>query len=270
MTSRIPINKKIILITGVTSGIGKAFVELNKSTTDYFIVGIGRGTEHPQYDGFKYIRADLSNDQDIKKITEFINRIGRVDILINNAGLGYKGTIEDLPVEEIQKQIRVNFITPILLIKDVLPLMRKRRSGHIINICSIGAFTLTPTFGYYAISKSMLFAASEILRQETSEWNIKISVIIPGAVKTGFGKKIIQYSNETAYSKLYTEWNRKFRNYFKKSNSATDIALIIMSTIKHPKDIVTCMFRERLILFLNKIFPRKSFYAYLRRIIYYD
>lgn len=269
MTSQHLKNKKIIIITGVSSGVGAAFAKLVSQKPDIFLIGVGRNDYEIEYSRGRYIKANLLIDSDINKVIKIIQKeIGRVDVLINNAGSGYKGTIEDLPVKDIKNQIQINFISAIALIQGVLPLMRQQKKGQIINIGSIGAYTKTPTFGYYAITKNMLLMSSEILREEIRSWNIKVSILIPGAIKSNFGKNIINFRSQSPYSNLYSEWNNRFENYFTKHNSADQIANQLWELIEKPQDTMVCSSREGWIIFWHKIFNNKINRYLLSKFIY--
>lgn len=264
-------NKKIIVITGISSGVGAAFAKLTSQKPNIFLVGIGRGNCKVKADQGRYIRADLLIDSEINNAINIIKKeVGRVDVLINNAGVGYKGTVEDLPLREIKKQIQINFIAPIALIQGFLPLMRKQKQGQIINVASIGAFTKTPTLGYYAITKNMLLVSDEILREEVRPWNIKVNDLIPGAIKSSFGKNIIKFHGKSHYKNLYSEWDSRFKSYFIKHSSADKVANQIWRLTEKPQNIMVCDQREKWILFLNKIFNVKVNRYLLNKFIYKD
>ena len=270
MISQNPKNKKVIVITGTSSGVGAAFAKLAKQKSNCFLIGVGRDDYDASGCVEKYIKADLLNNADIDNVIGIIKKeTGRVDVLINNAGVGYKGTIEDLSIRDIKKQIQVNFIAPVTLIQGILPLMRKQKQGHIINVCSIGAYTKTPTFGYYAITKNMLLMSSEILREEIRPWNIKISILIPGAIKSNFGKNIKFNQNQNCYSKLYKEWEGRFKNYFRINDSVEKIAKQLWELIEKPQEIIICSSREKWIIIWQKLLSRKVNRYLLYKHIYY-
>lgn len=256
---------KVIVITGVSSGIGKAFVlhALKNIGQEDVVVGLGRSTiEEFDDKHFFFIKTDLRNKISIENAIQNIKeRFGHIDVLINNAGLGYRGTIEDLSMDEIRDQFEVNFFGLIYLTQLVLPMMRIRKSGHIINVSSVGSFISTPTLGYYGATKAVLDKISEVLAQEVGKYGIKVSVFIPGAVMTGFGKNIrlARQSSKSAYLKLYKEWQLRFAYFFKKRNTSEETAEKLWSLVKTRKRMEFVDLRDKVLYFSKKILPERLF-----------
>lgn len=256
---------KVIVITGVGSGIGRAFVlrALKHIGQEDVIVGLGRGTiEELDDKHYLFIKTDLRNQISIKNAIQNIKkRFGHIDVLINNAGLGYRGTIEDLSMNEIRDQFEVNFFGLICITQLVLPMMRIRKSGHIINVSSVGSFINTPTLGYYGATKAVLDKISEVLAQEVIKYGINVSVFIPGAVKTGFGKNIrlARQSAKSAYLKLYKEWELRFSYFFRKRNTSEEAAEKLWSLVETRKQMEFVDLRDKVIFFFKKILPARLF-----------
>ncbi len=256
---------KVIVITGVSSGIGKAFVlhALKNIGQEDVIVGLGRSTIEELDDGhFFFIKTDLRNGISVKNAIQNIKkRFGHIDVLINNAGLGYRGTIEDLSMDEIRDQFEVNFFGLIYLTQLVLPMMRIRKFGQIINVSSVSSFISTPTLGYYGATKAALDKISEVLARELEKYGIKIGIFIPGAVKTGFGKNIrlARRSSKSAYFKLYKEWELRFSYFFKKRNTSEEAAEKLWNLVESQEQMEFVDLRDKIIYLFKKILPERLF-----------
>jgi len=251
--------KQNIVITGVSSGIGESFVRMALSTGKFEVIGLGRKNIEKAIptEGYTFISTDLANESSIQNAIELILRkIGTVDILINNAGFGYKGTVSEISLDEIHEQFDVNFFGTLSLTQKVLHVMKKQLNGHIINISSIGAILSTPTLGYYAASKVALDKISEVLAQEVRKYNIHVSNISPGTVKTRFGKNIKTTKNigTEGDQSTYEEWDIRFRNFFKKHNTADDVARLILRVIEKPRMYSYLSFRDKMIV-LSRFLP---------------
>ena len=267
-------NKKIVLVTGVSSGIGNAFVRQALTNSKMVIVGMGREEpENIKDKNFYYQRIDLKDEVSVNKaIKNIFKKLGRIDVLVNNAGVGYRGTIEDMTMAEMRDQFEVNFFGQVHLTNLVLPIMRKQKEGQIINVSSVASVMSTPTMGFYAATKSAMDKITEVLAQEVAPYNIIVNSLVPGAVKSGFGKNIIEAKSATTgvYTNLYEEWKLRFRSYFKKHNSSDEVASKIMSMIINPqtevyvskKDLIMCYFKRTLPKSWFKWLFLKYYYRY--------
>lgn len=256
-------NKKHIVITGVSSGIGKVFVEKALESNKYIVLGMGRkdvtGFKHKDY---FFIETDLSDTASVKRsFLKLKKRLKRVDVLVNNAGFAFRSTIEDLSPKEIKEQFGVNLIGPIYLTNLILPLMRKQKSGHIINISSVGSIVSTPTLGYYAATKSAFDKLGEVLEQEVLDFNVKVSTLFPGAVKSDFGKNIrlpLNYSI-SSYKLTYDEWKNRFANFFSIKNTTNEVAEAILDLIAYPKRIKYLHARDQALCLAKRFLPHQAF-----------
>jgi NAD(P)-dependent dehydrogenase (short-subunit alcohol dehydrogenase family) len=193
--------KKIILITGVSSGFGRAFAEAALAE-GHTVVGTVRNenaqkefaTIEPQR--AKSLILDVTNfaaiDSSISKIER---EIGPIDVLVNNAGYGHEGIFEESPLEEMRHQFDVNVFGAVAMMRAVLPAMRKRRSGHIINITSMGGYITMPGIAYYCGSKFALEGISETLAKEVKGLGIYVTAIAPGSFRTDWaGRSMVRTS----------------------------------------------------------------------------
>jgi short-subunit dehydrogenase len=195
-------SERIVLITGATSGIGKACAEY-LSKRDYFVFGTGRHFNKFSNNSFELIEMDINDDKSVEKvIKDIIKKKGTIDIIVNNAGYGISGAIEDTNLTKAKEQLETNFFGIHRICKEVLPIMRKQNSGYIINISSIGGIIGLPFQGFYSSSKFALEGWSEALRMEVKSYGIKVVLIEPGDIKTSFTNKrerITLQLKESAY-----------------------------------------------------------------------
>src|SRR5665647_1383547 len=175
--------KKVILITGISSGFGKETAKL-LSESGHIVYGtIRRDCETS--DKINVVRLDLTDSLSIKKAVEtVIHKEGTIDVLINNAGMHSGGPIETIPSEYIKLQMDTSFYGLVQLTREVLPFMRKQGCGLIINISSIGGLMGLPFQAFYSASKFAIEGFSEALRMEVKPFNIKVVVINPGDFHT--------------------------------------------------------------------------------------
>lgn len=175
---------KVVLITGGSSGIGKATGEF-LSSKGYRVYGTSRNPARYASSKFKLITLDVSDEVSIKSaIKNVVEDAGRIDVLINNAGAGITGPIEEIPDEEIKRNFETNFFGPIRVIKSVLPVMRAQNSGLIINMTSIAGYMGLPYRGIYSASKGALELITESFRMEIKDFNIQMTNLAPGDIVT--------------------------------------------------------------------------------------
>jgi short-subunit dehydrogenase len=257
-------NKKIILITGASSGIGKACAEyLHKK--GYHVFGTSRKPKNSNNNSFELIEMDIADYESVKKgIKYIIDKTGRIDILINNAGYGISGAIEDTSIIKVKEQFETNFFGIHRISKEILPLMRKQKDGYIINISSIGGIIGLPFQGLYCASKFALEGWTESLRMEVNSFGIKVVLIEPGDIKTSFThkrEKITSYLKKS----FYKEKTIKALNVVEKDEqggpSPDKVAYLLERIInkKSPKlRYKVGSFSQILICYLKRIIPDRS------------
>jgi NAD(P)-dependent dehydrogenase (short-subunit alcohol dehydrogenase family) len=175
---------KVVLITGGSSGIGKSIGEF-LTENGFIVYGTSRNPQNYSESKFSILKLDVKNTETIQETIQLvIEKEGRIDVLINNAGAGITGAIEEIPEEEIKTNFETNFFGPINVIKAVLPQMRKQHSGLIINITSIAGYMGLPYRGVYSASKGALELITEAFRMEIKDFNIKMTNIAPGDFAT--------------------------------------------------------------------------------------
>ncbi|RIV23981.1 SDR family NAD(P)-dependent oxidoreductase [Fibrisoma montanum] len=185
-------DRRIWVITGVSSGLGKALAELVMEQGDW-VIGTFRQPE--QVADFTAANAgrgsalqlDLTRPDQFLKVAQAVERdFGRIDVLVNNAGSGFAGAIEETTDAELRTIFETNFFGPIALTNAFLPLFRRQRSGHIIQLSSHGGVKAFPGFGGYNASKFALEGASEALAAEVAPLGIRVSIVEPGPFRTAF------------------------------------------------------------------------------------
>lgn len=210
---------RVALITGASSGMGKDFA-LRLLQKGYIVYGGARRTEKMNdivEAGGHALHLDLTDDASIVKVVEqIIAEQGRIDVLINNAGYGSYGAVEDVPLEEARRQFEVNLFGLARLCQLVLPHMREQHFGKIINISSMGGKIFTPLGAWYHATKHALEGFSDCLRFETEPFGIDVVVIEPGSIQTEWGDiafdSALQRSGDTAYGPLVHAFRRARAN----------------------------------------------------------
>ncbi|KGD72478.1 short-chain dehydrogenase [Tatumella morbirosei] len=190
---------KLFFITGVSSGFGRALTE-EAISAGHRVIGTLRDealkTElEQQYPGQFYGRVlDVTNFSALPAIAEEVEQqIGAVDVLVNNAGYGHEGIMEESPMEDIFRQFNVNVFGAVAVIKAFLPYFRQRRAGHILNITSMGGFITMPGISYYCGSKFALQGISETLSAELKPFNIAVTAVQPGSFRTDWaGRSMVR------------------------------------------------------------------------------
>ncbi|WP_448178242.1 oxidoreductase [Serratia marcescens] len=190
---------KTILITGVSSGFGQALAR-EALAVGHRVIGTVRNSEALQAFGaldtqraFGYL-LDVTDVERIDEVVgEIESAVGPIDVLVNNAGYGHEGILEESPLAELRRQFDVNVFGAVAMIKAVLPGMRQRRRGHIINITSMGSFITLPGISYYCGSKFALEGISEALSQELTPFNIRVTAVAPGSFRTDWaGRSMVR------------------------------------------------------------------------------
>ncbi|MCX6255721.1 MAG: SDR family oxidoreductase [Bacteroidia bacterium] len=175
--------KKIILITGISSGFGKQTAELLARNGHTVYGTVRRDCEVSSQ--VNILKMDLTDDASIKNaVSALLNKEGRIDVLINNAGMHIGGPIETTPIEYIRLQMDTNFIGTVNLTKEVLPIMRSNGGGTIINFSSIGGLLGLPFQGIYSAAKFAIEGFSEALRLEVRQFNIRVVLLNPSDFRT--------------------------------------------------------------------------------------
>ncbi|MFC7186936.1 SDR family oxidoreductase [Halorubrum yunnanense] len=184
--------QKTVLITGCSSGIGRAAAHAfnDEGWTVYATARNPADVETLGEAGCELATLDVTDGSDVDRVVDrILDEEGAIDALINNAGYGQFGPIEDVSTEKVHEQFDVNVYGPHRLIKAVLPAMRREREGTIVNVSSVAGRVSFPGGGVYSGSKFAVEAMSDALRNEVAEFGVDVVVVEPGPVKTNFSKR---------------------------------------------------------------------------------
>lgn len=256
---------KIIVITGASAGIGKATAEMLKKE-GHKVYSLSRR----DIPGILYIKTDVSKYEEVKRaIDEIIYKEGRIDILINNAGMGISGAIENTDVLDAEKLFDINFFGLVFATKEVLPHMRKNGGGLILNISSVAAKFSLPFQSYYSASKAAVSSFSDALRLEVRPFNIKVSSLLPGDVKTDFtASRVKNKSNDPTYGDRVDKSVRLMEREEQNGMSSTFIAKKIVKLInkKNPPPYIVAGSKYALLVFIIRFLPHRIVLSLLGRI----
>ena len=216
---------KVVLVTGASSGIGKSIATFLQSK-GYKVFGTSRNPKNVEDFSFEIIALDVLKVETIDMAIDYIiKKEGRLDVLINNAGMGITGPIEDTPTDEMRAVFNTNLFGAIDVMKAVLPQMRKQKSGLIINVTSIAGYMGLPFRGLYSATKGALELVTEATSMEVKAFGIKVVNVAPGDFATNIaaGRYHTPVFENSAYKEVYQSnldlmdshvewWNGSCRN----------------------------------------------------------
>ena len=185
-------NKKVWFITGASKGLGLALTK-KLLIAGYRVAATSRNVEslreavNEATDNFLSLEVDITDERSVEKAVQLTReKFGEINVVVNNAGYGIGGAIEELSREEIRQSFDVNVFGTLNVIKKVMPILRDQHSGHIINIGSIAGFAAANGWAIYAAAKFAVVGLSEVLAEDVKEFGIKVTVVNPGAFRTNF------------------------------------------------------------------------------------
>lgn len=183
-------SSKTLLITGVSSGFGRALAQ-EALAAGHTVVGTVRSTEARRDFEALSAKSAFARKLDVTDfdaidatVADIEANIGPIDVLVNNAGYGHEGVMEESPLSEMRRQFDVNVFGAVAMIKATLPFMRTRKRGHILNITSMGGYITLPGIAYYCGSKFALEGISEALGKEVKPFGIAVTAVAPGSFRT--------------------------------------------------------------------------------------
>ena len=251
---------KVVLITGGSSGIGKSIGEFLHQK-GFVVYGTSRNPEKITNSIFPLVALDVRDKQSIVNcVAEVIQKSGRLDIVINNAGVGITGPIEEIPTEEIRNNFETNLFGPIEVMKAVLPQMREQKSGLIINITSIAGYMGLPYRGIYSASKGALELITEALRMEVKSFGIQVTNVAPGDFATNIaaGRYHAPVVIGSAYEVPYGNTLKEMDSHVDSGSNPNEMAEAIFAIIqtKNPKvHYKVGAFMQKFSIVLKRILP---------------
>lgn len=255
---------KVVLITGGSSGIGKSIGEFLK-TRGFIVYGTSRSPEKYKESKFPILALDVKNNQTIlETVSTIIEKESRLDVVVNNAGAGITGPIEEIPDAEIKNNFDTNFFGPINVIKAVLPQMRKQNSGLIINVTSIAGYMGLPYRGVYSASKGALELITEAFRMELKDFNIKMTNVAPGDFATNIaaGRYHAPLLENSPYKKPYGDTLSLMDSHVEGGSDPNEMAQAVFDIInnKDPKiHYKVGAFMQKFSIVLKRVLPDKVY-----------
>ena len=268
-------NNKVILLTGASSGIGyDTAVALAQQGHKVYAAArrVERMEPLRQY-GIVPLKMDVTDEESMKTgVKTLLDAEGRIDVLINNAGYGYFGAVENVPMDDARNQLEVNVFGLARLCQLVLPTMRAQHSGRIINTASVAGRSVFYYGGWYHVSKYAVESLSDAMRMELKPFGIDVVIIEPGAIKTNWGiiaaDHLIESSRGTAYEQTGTMMANNLRNMYL-SNMISDPAVVRKAIVRAVNARRPCT-RYRIgrmanaIVFFHWLLPTRWWDAFLR------
>jgi len=255
---------KVVLITGGSSGIGKSIGEFLHHK-GFIVYGTSRNPERVQNSLFPLVALDVRDSNSIKKAIEvIIKNEKQLDVVINNAGVGITGPIEETPMEEIKNHFETNFFGPIEVIKAVLPQMRTQKSGLIINITSIAGYMGLPYRGIYSASKGALELITEALRMETKSFGIHITNVAPGDFATNIaaGRYHAPLTKGSAYEVPYGNTLKSIDEHVDSGSNPNEMGEAVYKIIQTSNPRIhykVGAFMQKFSIVLKRILPDKVY-----------
>ena len=240
--------EKVILVTGGSSGIGKSICQY-LTAKGFKVYGTSRKAQEGL--GFPLLSIDVTDDNSVKLgIEELLRKEGLIDVLINNAGIGMMGAVEDSIPKDSLKVFDTNFFGPLRTMQAVLPTMRAQKSGLIINIGSIAGYMGLPYRGIYSASKASLGMITEALRMELRPYNVKACVLDPGDYSTSIAQhRQVSIPEQSPYKSSVIALEKMIDEDVNSSSDPMEVALLIEKIMATPEPKVRYMcgkFKQKL------------------------
>jgi len=255
---------KVVLITGGSSGIGKSVGEF-LSKKGFIVYGTSRNPENITNHPFKLVTLDVTNTETISQAVDtIITNEGRLDVLVNNAGMGITGSVEDTPTDEMRKVFNTNFFGAIDVMKAVLPQMRKQKNGLIINVTSIAGYMGLPFRGIYSATKGALEITTEAIRMEVKSFGIEVCNVAPGDFATNIasGRYHTPVFEDSPYKETYQQNLDLMDAHVDSGGDPIQMARTIYKIINTQKPKVHYRvgdFMQKFSIVLKRILPDKAY-----------
>ena len=255
---------KVILVTGASSGIGRS-ISLYLNSRGFRVYGTCRNPSKYNFNEYELLKCNVNSIEEIDKAVNYIiEKEDFIDVLVNNAGVGITGPLEETSTNDIKSAFETNLYGPINLIKKCIPSMRKNNKGLIINITSVLGYFGIPFRGVYCATKSSLEIIGEVFSMELKKFNIKVVNVAPGDFKTNIVSRRIntETSNNSFYNKEYLKSLKSANTHVENALSPEIISKLIFNIInsKNPKvHYKVGKFIQKFSIILKNILPDRLF-----------
>jgi len=256
---------KVVLITGASSGIGKS-IGVFLSKKGFKVYGTARNPKnYPNHTEFPLLALDVTDQNSIRLcVSELRELEGRIDVLVNNAGMGITGALEETPFDEIDRVMDTNFKGPMRVINAVVPSMRSNNSGLIINITSVAGYMGLPYRGIYSATKSAFEMITEAYRMELKAFGIQMCALAPGDFETNIaaGRFHTKVDEKSPYHPQYGDVLKQMDDHVKGGKDPIAVAYKVEKIIntKNPKvHYVVGSPLQKFSLILKKLLPSKTY-----------
>lgn len=262
--------KKVVLITGGSSGIGLS-IAIYLQDAGYRVYGTSRNPDRYPELPIDLMAMDVQNSESIENaVQEILVKETTIDVLINNAGVGITGPLEETPIEEVQHAMDTNFYGPLRVLQAVLPVMRKQKGGRVINITSIAGYMGLPYRGIYSASKGALEIATEAYRMECAHLNIHFSNVAPGDFATNIaaGRYHAPVKEGSDYAAGYSHTLQLIDSHVDDGNDPIEVAQKIKEILEKENPGIhykVGSFLQKFSIVLKKILPEKQYERMLKK-----
>ena len=258
------------LVTGASSGIGEDTAR-KLQALGYIVYGAARRTDRLQAlvtDGIRPLTMDVTDDASMTAgVDRILEETGRIDVLVNNAGYGSFGAIEDVPIDEARRQFEVNVFGLARLTQLITPHMRTQGSGTIINISSMGGKLTTPLGGWYHATKYAVEALSDALRMELRPFGIDVVVVEPGGIRTEWGAIAADHLEATADGSAYADQIRAVAGAMRSESNQRHYSppMVIARTVgkivtaRRPRTRYAVGFLAKPLIAVRRVLPDRAF-----------
>ena len=271
-------SSKVAVVTGASSGIGEAVAPALQAK-GFTVYAVARRIERMAAlaaDGIRTVRADVTDDASlVALVDQIIAESGRIDVLVNNAGYGSYGAVEDVPLAEARRQFDVNIFGLARLTQLVLPHMRAQHSGTVINISSMGGKIYEPLGGWYHATKFALEGLSDSMRMEVAPFGIAVVVIEPGAIKTEWAgiaaDSLVEMSGHGAYAEQAASLTRLLRAADGPNARGSDPAVVAGAVVKaatarRPRTRYAVGLAAKPLIYTRKVLTDRAFDRVMRQV----
>lgn len=259
------IHKKVALVSGTSSGIGLSIANL-LSKNGYKVYGLSRRKAESSL--FESVICDITDFLQVDNCLQQILSVeGQIDVLVNNAGRGISGAFEQIDQQNRRAEFELNYFALTNLCNKALPIMRQKGGGRIINISSLAAVFPIPYQSGYSASKYAVNGFSMALANEVRDFNIQVSVVMPGDTKTDFTKARVKVEDDDTYKKLNQSISKMERDE-KNGMSSEKVAKTVLKLLKAKKQkaVVSVGFKNKFLVFLCKILPNRIMLFVVKKI----